>query len=151
MSDRTSNEKLLTTRDFVTAQTIDLYCGEVVLAGGEPGTLYSYDREGVLVKQSKIDGSGQKVLPASICSLVLYMAHYHVFGGHPGERRLYHTLRGEFYWPHMANEECTTVANCQTCAARRTKHVIKRYYSISSCWLTLICGDGHFWSDTQDD
>lgn len=104
VSDGTVNEKRLNTRDLVTAQMIDTYSTEIAIPVGQLGSVYSYDREGVLLRQSKIDAPLQNAVPASLRARVLYMSPYPVFVGPPGERRLYNTLQHEFYWPFMDND-----------------------------------------------
>lgn len=59
------NGKPLKTSDFVNVQIIDPYCSERATIICKPGFFYSYDREGVLLRQRKIDRSIQKVVLAS--------------------------------------------------------------------------------------
>ena len=41
--------------------------------------------------------------------------------GHPGQTRLYNTVRRTYYWPHMAADTYATVRNCGRCAKNRIK------------------------------
>ena len=63
----------------------------------------------------------QIVLPASLRPRLLSLAHYHKLSGHPGQTRMYYTMRQRFYWPHMAADIQATVRNCHACAKNRIR------------------------------
>lgn len=46
--------------------------------------------------------------------------------GHPGQRRLYDSIRREFYWPHMDNNDYTTVSNCTAGAQNWVETKLRR-------------------------
>ena len=72
---------------------------------------------------SPIDGAIQRLVPENLRQRILKMAHYPRLAGHPGSRRMYDTLRRDFYWPNMANDVATLVRNCTSCAkVRGAKH-----------------------------
>lgn len=56
VSDGTVNGNPLRTRDFMTYQTIEPYCREIVYTVCKKGSVYSYDRQGFLLRRLKIDG-----------------------------------------------------------------------------------------------
>lgn len=52
LSDGTNNERLPTTNELVTEKANDPYCKEVQNIAGKPGSAYSYDKNGLLIKQA---------------------------------------------------------------------------------------------------
>lgn len=84
---RTVNEKLLTTRNFVTHRQLILLLGNCHYCR-KFGSVYSYDLEEVLVRQSRIDHLVQKAVPVSLCVELPNIAHYPGFPGHPGDVKL---------------------------------------------------------------
>ena len=63
----------------------------------------------------------QIVVPATLRARILSLAHNHKLAGHPGQTRMYYTLRQRFYWPHMAADIQATVRNCHSCAKNRIR------------------------------
>ena len=109
-------------------QKNDRYCRSVAELVGKPQSQYDVDRRGLLVRQSRIDGALQKLVPVSLRARVLHLAHHPLTAGHPGARRMYDTLRTQFYWPHMANDVFQTVRNCRSCArVRGTTYKHRRF------------------------
>ncbi len=51
------------------------------------------------------------------CRTLMYRAQ----SGHPGGRKMYVTLRREFYWPSMSVDGYTFVRSCATCARELIK------------------------------
>ena len=49
------------------------------------------------------------------------MCHHDVLAGHPGQNRMYETMRLSYYWPAMAADITATVERCQACARNRLK------------------------------
>lgn len=49
----------------------------------------------------------------------LLLSHYHLLAGHSGQRRMYDTMRRDYYWPHMANDVAEIINQCQSCARNR--------------------------------
>ena len=54
---------------------------------------------------------------------MLHIHHYSRLGGHPGGRKLYATLRRQFYWPSMPSEVYRLVLSCHSCARERIQGV----------------------------
>ena len=52
---------------------------------------------------------------------MLHLEHYPKLASHPGGRRLYYSLRRDYYWPSMAVDCYATVKNCVTFAMNRVK------------------------------
>lgn len=47
-----------------------------------------------------IDGAVYKGVPKSLRAQLLYQSHFKTLAGHPGEIRIYDTMRRDYYWPH---------------------------------------------------
>lgn len=102
MLDGSDKERRLTTSEFVTEHANDPYSMEVATTVGKPESAYSYDGNGVLMRQASIDCALQKVVPMSLPA-ILYLVYYAVLAEFPGEKKLYDTQQLEFHWPHMVN------------------------------------------------
>lgn len=94
------------------------YCREIAITVSNPGSVYSYAKNGVLITQSRIDGALQKAVPKSMRVCVLSVSHYPFLAGHPGDRQLYDSLGHEYYLPHMPNDAYTMEVDCQYCASQ---------------------------------
>lgn len=116
MSDGTGEECLLTTSELITALASSPYSSKAANMVGKLDSVYSYDWKGVLIKQARIHGALQRVVPLSLRAGILYMSYYPVLAGHRGNSRLYDSLRHDNYWCHMNNDAYTTVVDCQSCA-----------------------------------
>ena len=113
----------ITLQEMVAEQASDAFCQAKAATVGHSASDFFYDRHGVLVRRSTLDGALQAVVPSSLRPRVLNMAHYPKLAGHPGTRRMYDTMRRSFYWPLMANDIHKLVRSCQSCAkAKGAKH-----------------------------
>jgi len=63
------------------------------------------------------------VVPRSLVADVLEREHSFPLGGHPGETKMYRTLRRRYYWPSLAAGVFGWVAACATCAKNRLMEV----------------------------
>lgn len=108
-----------TTGEFLAAQSSDRLCEQLAKTVGTPGLQYSNDRRGYLVLASSLDGTIQKVTPWSRVSRILYLSHFSAVAAHSGARRMYETLRRDYYWPHMAKEVYLLIKECPSCAKTR--------------------------------
>lgn len=59
------------------------------------------------------------VVPVTLRQRVLHMGHHPKWAGHPGGRKMYYTLRRDWYWPSLALDCYSTVRACTTCAKTR--------------------------------
>ena len=81
--------------ELLQAQSEDGFCKSKAEMVGYPKSDYDYDRYGILVRKSKLDGTQQRVVPVTLCARLLHMSHYPTLAGHPGGIRMYYTLRRE--------------------------------------------------------
>ena len=110
------NDDPIERETFINEQRNDVECNQYANFVGLPGSQFVYDREGYLSRVSKVDGALQRVVPRSLRIRLLYLAHYPRLQGHPGARRMYDSLRQDFYWRFMANDVFETVRRCLSCA-----------------------------------
>lgn len=73
-----------------------------------------------MIIQARIVSASQRFIPTSLRTRPLYLAHYTALDDHPGDRKLYETLRREYSWPQVVNDAYTTVADCQSFPAHGT-------------------------------
>ena len=101
--------------EFVTEQRKDPYCIEIAKSAGSPKSEFTFNNQGVLVRVSKFDGAIQQVVPKSLQDRVIHLSYSPLSQGHPGESRLYSTMRLRFLWPFMYDDLVHHVRNCRTC------------------------------------
>ena len=117
----TRDEQILTpvTREeFARHQLNDPFCVGIrsrINAGDR--IPFKEDDSGVLVRV--IEEHPQIVVPHELKPRVLHLAHYPATSGHPGGRKMYYTVRRDYYWPALAVDCYTTVRNCSECARER--------------------------------
>lgn len=75
---------------------------------------------------STVDGVIQAMVTGTLCAHMQYLEHHLSIAGNLGQRRMYDTLRKEYYWSHMANDGYTTIAQCMNCARNESKYIHKR-------------------------
>ncbi len=63
----------------------------------------------------------QIVVPLTLRSKILNMAHYLPISGHPGGRKLYKAIRRDYYWPCLVLDAYAFVRNCAECAKERVR------------------------------
>lgn len=76
------NERTLTASNIVAEQARDSYFTRVVRAVRKLESVYSYERNRVLIRKSRIDGEVQKVLLTSMHAWIIEISQYPVLGGH---------------------------------------------------------------------
>lgn len=80
-----------------------------------PEPNFKIDSNGLLEKQSSTDGAIQTVRFKIFQPCLLWLAHNRSLAGHLRERRIYHSMRLKYYWPHVASDAYTTVEKCRQC------------------------------------
>lgn len=90
-------------------QSRDTFCQ---LAKGQAG--YSFTDQGILAKNSQ--GSLRLLVPKTLRTRVLELAHSSTQGGHCGQKKTLQTLRAKYYWPGMKKQTECFVRSCPQCA-----------------------------------
>ena len=109
--------------ELLDAQRSDSFCQSIQArqTHGRQGTFFD-DDDGVLRRQHpSIPTLTQLVVPQSIRPRLLTLTHHSLLAGHPGQNRMFYTLRETYYWPHMAADIAATVRNCRHCARNRVR------------------------------
>lgn len=108
----------LTLKYLKTAQRADEFCTSVSLQqfAVKDGS-FSKDANGLL-RQKYLHNicTAQIVVLQTGRSRLLAMMHYVLFAGHPGQNKMYHVVRRDFYCLHMAASAMVTVQNFWLCA-----------------------------------
>lgn len=87
------------------------YSQKIVL----PTLHFNFDQNRYLICMSPLDGALQKSVPKSLCDRVIELSHKPITAGHPGDSRLFQTIRAEFYCPFMASYLIHHAKHCRTC------------------------------------
>lgn len=113
----------LTLEELVEAQKADEFSQTVLHRQSERSdSRFFEDHQGLLRRKHPTDPAClQIVLPETLRPRLLRLAHYAKLAGHPGQTRMYETLRRVYYWLHMAADIHATVRNCGSCARNRLK------------------------------
>ena len=110
----------ITREELVREQTDDPYCQSILHAINHGAILpFTEDETGALVRTVTVNY--QLVVPEKLRPRLLHYAHHALLAGAPGGRKLYTTLRRDYYWPSMAVQCYQTVRNCSECAKNRIK------------------------------
>ena len=72
------------------------------------------------------DHGEQILIPRSLVPRILMLAHEPRTAGHPGARRMYLTLRRQYYWPRLTVDCYAYVKGCNECARSRIELDRKR-------------------------
>ena len=113
----------LNTRDMIHAKARDRLCRMFQDTVGTPGSEYSMDSYGLLIRASSLDQCVEIVPLESLHKRIMYFSHNSVHAGRPGSSRMYSTLRCSSYWPNMAGCVQDYVVECQSCLrTKRTQY-----------------------------
>eukprot|EP00171_Calliarthron_tuberculosum_P022127 IDg22127t1 len=66
------------------------------------------------------------VIPEVLQPRVLHLFRYPQINGHPGGRKMYQTIRKQFYWPGVGLSCYQAVRACSACARERIKLQVTR-------------------------
>lgn len=109
------------------AQAEDAFCQAAVVELNKGIRSFFFgDEDGILRRRAPTDGAEQVVIPASLRAPVLELEHDATLAGHPGESRMYASMRRYYYWVGMAADVVTHVRNCESCARGRVRPLYKR-------------------------
>ena len=98
-------------------QEDDEFCQAVkqILDTSEPTRFYQ-NADGLLCREGHRAGSQQLLIPRSLVKDVLRAEHSSPLAAHPGDSRMYQTLRDHYFWPSLAVDVFGWVAACLICA-----------------------------------
>lgn len=113
----------ITRSELLESQRFDDFCQTVLAIQSETkDSRFFEDENGVLRRTNPHDEeSPQVVVPSTLRSRLLSIAHNSKLAGHSGQKRMYYTLRGMYYWPHMAADIFNTVRNCHGSVKNRIR------------------------------
>lgn len=77
------------------------------------------DDDGLLVRRSRLNQSEQVLVFMSLKERVILLHHKLRVAGHPGDRRVYATIRRRFYRPNIAADGYRLVQECGSCGKER--------------------------------
>ena len=113
----------ITPEELLREQSRDPFCQGIRsrLEDGEriPFSTDTAEGGGLLTRTSS--ERNQIVIPPPLRERILKISHYARTSAHPGGRRLYTSLRRDFYWPSMAMDCYAVARSCTSCARNRIK------------------------------
>lgn len=122
-------------------QAAAAFCKHAAGNVGRVNAEYTIGENDLIDRRVSIDGATQVGVPQALQSHLLYYSHYLVTAGHPGKRKMYGSMRREFYWLHIGNGGHTTVSNCSACAKIRVEFKLKTgsyTYFLQAACLNLL-------------
>ena len=113
----------LTIEEIAEEKRVDEFCQTVLARQSEPkDSAFFEDHHGVLKRRHPSDPEIEQVVVLwTLHARLLRLCHNPTIAGHPGHNCMYHALRREYYWPHLAADVASTVRGCRTCAMNRVK------------------------------
>lgn len=103
-----------TPMEFVAAQKEERLCPQSLQTVRKPGCMFDVYRHGWLVRNSEMDEALKKLVPQALRHQIISLKHGTITAEHPGSRRMYETMRHEFYWPHMDQDVRLFVKQCRS-------------------------------------
>lgn len=108
----------------------DTFCRSATSLVWQRNYEFTLNKEGLLVCMAHIDGTVLVVRAPSLRQRVLAMSHYSPIAGHPGQRRMYDTVKRTFHWLYMATDVDYVVRNCKTCFRDNPKYHHRRHMQL---------------------
>lgn len=91
------------------------YCRQPSSTIGLAGSTVNYDSNRFLICTVSINVALQKVVLTSYRERLLYHLQCPALAGHLGEKHMFYSMQRKYYWPHIANDNYTTVRFCGEC------------------------------------
>jgi transposase InsO family protein len=110
--------QVISHEDIRDEQSRDLECKELGKRQGA-SCVTDFNTEGILVRNTPLDGSKQIVVPLSLRPRLLRLEKFPVVAGHPGVSKMYASMRRKFFWKEMYKYVEETVRHCTVCAKNR--------------------------------
>ena len=109
-------------REWLEEQAADDFCMNVLSRqSSTKDSAFFEDEDGLLRRRSVLDGAEQLVVPRNLRARLLGMSHRSVLAGHPGQTRMYDSMRKTYYWPQMTADIAAVIRNCRKCAQNRLR------------------------------
>jgi len=119
----------LTLVELLKGHAEDGRCDEVRAAmDSSDNSWFREDPNGLLARTAPLDGAAQVYVPTHMRYGEMMRDHYPPQAGHPGENKMYTSMRRWFYWESMVVEVYAFVANCTQCARNRVGKLRKTNY-----------------------
>lgn len=109
----------ISAKDFIHEQAEDSYCYQALYTVRLLGSTSHHDRNGFSVHTAHIDWTVHKAVRTPLRACLLHQSHCPSLAGYRGERRLYHSIRKEYYRPHQENETYMTVRDFRECVRNK--------------------------------
>lgn len=110
---------------------------------GRTSSAFSINSDKFLVWQSTVDGNIQIVVPPPLRQPTLIVSHHSQIAEHPGQRRMYNTIRCIFYWLHMVANVDYIVSISSCCATTSPRYCHR-------CKWQLLSASGQLEFDSRD-
>lgn len=117
-------------QEFFKEQLSVSFCQVTFRSVETPHSDFSVYKHGLSVLCFPVNECIRAVVPQLFRQRVLYLSHYPPIAEHPGQRRMYDSLRREFYWPYMAHDAYTTLDACKSCTISNTRYIQKRLLQV---------------------
>lgn len=104
----------VTVSEILLAQGQDPYCRAMASEVGTVGCHFEVNRIRLLCGMVPVDATSQVAILNSLRGRTVYLSHYLRPQGHFGATRTCETMRGDYYWPHMAADIYQTVKDCRS-------------------------------------
>jgi len=82
-------------------------------------TCFYENADGLLCRRGHREGTQRFLFSQALVKDVLRAEHVSPLAAHPGQMRMYQTLRDQYYWPSLAVDVFEWVAACPTCVKNR--------------------------------
>lgn len=97
-------------------------------------SLFSFDKDGVPVRCSSLDGAVQTVVPFALREHVIALSHEPLCQGYPCGTKNYQMMHHKLYWTFMDGDISAQVQPCHSCAksnrrCQKKQHKIKLFPS----------------------
>lgn len=90
--------------EYLHPQMEDKFWLERAKIVSDPQSCFDYDRYGLLVRKSKLDGALQKFIPEEARYRLVHLAFCIEFAFHPSKNQMYYTPRRYYHWLGMASD-----------------------------------------------
>lgn len=83
---------------------------------------FHFDHCRLLIHKSIVDEAKGVAVPESLRKQILYLSHHLTLSGHQIQRRIYDTLRQNYYWRHMVRDDYVTIIQCASFSRKGSQY-----------------------------